>query len=63
MPAPVDPDGRATAAGTVLVALAGADVGTVRVLPAADPVDGTLPRRPTAETAAALAAAGLSCDG
>jgi LCP family protein required for cell wall assembly len=102
VPAPVDPDGRATAAGTVLaalasqvqrslalpwrlqsvawaasgaldvdpgtsvpdlVALAGADVGTVRVLPAADPVDGTLPRRPTAETAAALAAAGLSCDG
>ncbi len=98
----VDADGRATAAGTVLAALAdrvrgsltspgrlqsvawagsGAlatdpgtsptdllslartDVGTVQVLPAAEPVGGTLPRLPTAATAAALSGAGLSCDG
>ncbi|NEM07266.1 LCP family protein [Geodermatophilus normandii] len=102
VPAPVDPDGRATAAGTVLsalvarvqrslllpwrlqsvawaasgalavdpgtsvadlAALAHADVGAVTVLPAADPVAGTLVRPPTAETAATVAAAGLSCDG
>ncbi|MGY1735478.1 LCP family protein [Geodermatophilus sp. SYSU D00684] len=102
VPAPVDPDGRATAAGAVLsalvaqvqrslvlpwrvqsvawaasgalavdpgtsvpdlLALARADVGTVDVLPAADPVDGTLPRLPTAETTAAVATAGMSCDG
>ncbi|WP_369253871.1 LCP family protein [Geodermatophilus amargosae] len=102
VPAPVDPDGRATAAGTVLSAmvaqlqrslvspwrlqsvawaasgalatdpgtsvadlagLARTDVGAVAVLPAADPVAGTLPRLPTAQTAAAVAAAGLSCDG
>ncbi len=99
--APVDPDGRAGAAGTVLsslveqvqgslarpwrlqavawaasgalavdpgtsvadlAGLARADVGAVRLLPAADPVGGTLPRMPTAGTAAALAAAGLTCD-
>jgi LCP family protein required for cell wall assembly len=101
VPAPVDPDGRAGAAGTVLsslveqvqvslarpwrlqavawaasgalavdpgtsaadlAGLARADVGTVRLLPAADPVGGTLARVPTAETAATLAAAGITCD-
>jgi LCP family protein required for cell wall assembly len=102
VPAPVDPDGRATAAGTVLaalvaqvqrspalpwrlqpvawaasgalavdpgtsvtdlVSLAGADVGAVGVLPAGEPERGTLAREPTAWTAAAVAAAGLSCEG
>jgi LCP family protein required for cell wall assembly len=51
--------------GTSVVDLAGlarADVGTVHTLPAADPVEGTLPRMPTAGTDAALAAAGLSCE-
>ncbi len=51
--------------GTSVVDLAGlarADVGRVRTLPAADPVEGTLPRLPSAETAATLAAAGLTCD-
>jgi LCP family protein required for cell wall assembly len=101
VPAPVDPDGRATAAGTVLsalvaqvqrsltlpwrlqsvawaasgalavdpgtsvpdlLALAQADIGAVGVLPAAEPVAGTLPRLPTAETTAAVAAAGMHCD-
>ncbi len=102
LPAAVDHDGRATAAGTVLAALtaqvhrtslrpwrlqsvawaasgalavdpgtsvadlaslAGADVGAVEVLPAGEPAGGRLTRRPTAETAAAVAAAGLSCGG
>ena len=102
VPAPVDPDGRAGAAGDVLTALAtqvrasgvrpwrlqsvawaasgalavdedtsvvdllglaGADVGEIRVLPVGDPVSSTLARLPTAETSAAVAGAGLSCDG
>ncbi|MGY2005243.1 LCP family protein [Blastococcus sp. SYSU DS1024] len=101
-PAPIDPDGRATAAGAVLSALvdeaqrsalrpwrlqevawtasgalatdpatsvvdllglARADLADVRVLPVGDPVGGTIARMPTAETTAAVAAAGLSCDG
>ncbi|GAB3322405.1 hypothetical protein GCM10027451_44980 [Geodermatophilus aquaeductus] len=101
VPAPVDPDGRATAAGTVLsalvaqvqrssllpwrlqsmawaasgaltvdpgtsvadlLALARADIGAVDVLPAAEPVAGTLPRLPTSDTTAAVAAAGMHCD-
>ena len=100
VPAPVDPDGRAGAAGTVLTALveqvqgslarpwrlqslawaasgalavdpgtslpdlvglARADVGTVDVLPAGEPVAGTLARLPTDGTRAAVAAAGLTC--
>ncbi|MGY1722570.1 LCP family protein [Blastococcus sp. SYSU DS0533] len=100
-PAAIDPDGRATAAGTVLSALAGelehaasrpwraqaiawtgsgtlttdpetsvgelvslalADLADVRVLPVGDPLGRTLARSPTAETAAAIAGAGLSCD-
>jgi LCP family protein required for cell wall assembly len=100
VPAPVDPDGRATAAGTVLSALsaavrhsasrpwqlqrvawagtdavtvdsstsmadlfplARADLGQVRVLPVGAPVNGTIARHPTAETAAAVSAAGMSC--
>ncbi|PRY45635.1 LytR family transcriptional attenuator [Geodermatophilus tzadiensis] len=44
-----------------LVDLARADVGTVEVLPAGDPLGGTLARLPTDATAAAVAAAGLSC--
>lgn len=102
VPAPVDPDGRAGAAGDVLAALAdqvrasGAQpwrlqavawsasgavavdpetsvadllglalggVGEVRVLPVGDPVDAGLARLPTAGTTAAIADAGLSCDG
>jgi LCP family protein required for cell wall assembly len=101
VPAPVDPDGRATAAGTVLsalvaqvqrssllpwrlqsvawaasgalavdpdtsvvdlAALARADMGAVTVLPAADPPAGALPRLPTPETRAVVAAAGMQCD-
>ncbi|MGY2064857.1 LCP family protein [Blastococcus sp. SYSU DS0619] len=100
-PAPIDPDGRATAAGAVLSALVDeaqravlrpwrlqgvawatsgalasdpatsfaeltslirADLDDVRVLPVSDPVGSTLARLPTADTAAALAAAGLACD-
>jgi LCP family protein required for cell wall assembly len=99
-PAPVDPDGRASAAGTVLSALASTargsvarpwrlqpmawaasgaltvddgtsslelaslatqDVGPVQVLPVGEPRGGTAARFPTAETGAAVAAAGLSC--
>ncbi|WP_448640563.1 LCP family protein [Geodermatophilus sp. URMC 63] len=101
-PAPVDPEGRAGAAGTVLSALldrvrgslsrpwrlqpvawavsgavavdpgtsatdllglAGTGVGPVSVLPAGDPVGAALARPPTAGTAAAVAAAGLTCGG
>ncbi len=100
VPAPVDPDGRADAAGAVLaaltdrvhaawsqpvrlqslawaasgavavdpgtsptdlLALARADLGPVTVLPAGEPLGGTLARLPTADTTAAVAAAGLSC--
>jgi LCP family protein required for cell wall assembly len=100
VPAPVDPDGRASAAGQVidalvhqvrdsvtrpwrlqqvawaasgaltvddgtsalqLASLADLDLGPVSVLPTGDPVNGTLLRFPTAATADALAAAGLSC--
>ena len=100
LPAPVDPDGRADAAGAVLaaltdrvhaawsqpvrlqslawaasgavavdpgtsptdlLALARADLGPVTVLPAGEPFGGTLARLPTADTTAAVAAAGLSC--
>ncbi|MGK5171799.1 LCP family protein [Geodermatophilus sp. CPCC 205761] len=99
-PAPVDPDGRATAAGTVLTALvgavreagvrpwllqrvawaasgsltvdaatsatdlaslAGADLGDIEVLPAGEPNPQVPVRIATDGTAAALAAAGLSC--
>lgn len=102
VPAPVDPDGRASAAGQVidalvdqvqdsvlrpwrlqrvawaasgaltvddgtsareLTSLATLDLGPVSVLPAGEPVNGTLLRFPTAATAGALAAAGLSCAG
>ncbi|WP_236831352.1 LCP family protein [Blastococcus sp. KM273128] len=102
VPAPVDPDGRASAAGAVLAALAdrvrasggqpwrlqaiawsasdavATDPGTAltdlldlalgglgeaRVLPVGDPAGGGLARPPTAETTAAIAGAGLSCDG
>ncbi|MGY1847241.1 MULTISPECIES: LCP family protein [unclassified Blastococcus] len=101
VPATVDPDGRAGAAGTVLsslldrarasglhpwrlqtlawtaadaiavdpgtsvvdlIALARSEVGAVPILPASDPVGPALLRLPTAETAAAVVAAGLSCD-
>jgi hypothetical protein len=34
----------------------------VTVLPAGEPFGGTLARPPTADTTAAVAAAGLSCD-
>jgi LCP family protein required for cell wall assembly len=100
VPAAVDPDGRADAAGSVLRALirqvatarsnpwrlqslawsasgalsvddrtstaellglAGTHLDDVPVLPVGDPVGGTLARFPTADTAATLAAAGLSC--
>ena len=100
-PAPIDPDGRATAAGRVLSALTSAakssiwrpwrlqstawaasaaltmDGGTslpelaslaiehlspVQVLPVGPPVNGTVARSPVAETAEAVAAAGMSCD-
>ena len=44
-----------------LLALARAEVGTVGVLPAGDPLGGTLARLPTDATAAAVAGAGLSC--
>jgi LCP family protein required for cell wall assembly len=99
-PAPVDPEGRASASGTVLTALVGAvrdaglqprrlqevawaasdaltvdaatspsdlaslagrDLGHVEVLPAREPVPGLPLRVGTADTTAALTAAGLSC--
>lgn len=96
-PAPVDPDGRATAAGSVLSALmaqvrttplrlqsvawaatgalatdpgtsvgelsslARTELADLRVLPVGEPVGGTVARLPTADTEAAVAAAGLSC--
>ena len=99
-PAPVDPDGRASTAGTVLAALTGAaraslvhpwrlqrvawtatgavsldpgtspaelssladeDIGGIPVLPVSDPLNGTLARDATDETARAVAEAGLSC--
>ena len=99
-PVPVDPDGRASAAGTVLsgltdalrgslvrpwrlqqvawaasgavsvdpgtsaaelASLARADIGDITVLPVSGPVDGTLARHATEETARAVADAGLSC--
>ena len=102
VPAPVDPDGRATAAAAVLstlvdrvqgslvrpwrlqsvawaasgalavdpgtsvpdlLSLGRADLGAVQVLPAEEPAGGILARRPDGRTAAAVAAAGLSCDG
>jgi LCP family protein required for cell wall assembly len=44
-----------------LAELAQADIGPVGVLPVSDPVGSTLARLPTADTAAAVAAAGLSC--
>jgi LCP family protein required for cell wall assembly len=44
-----------------LLALARADLGPVTVLPAGEPFGGTLVRPPTADTTAAVAAAGLSC--
>jgi LCP family protein required for cell wall assembly len=47
---------------TDLLALARADLGPVTVLPAGEPFGGTLARPPTADTTAAVAAAGLSCD-
>jgi LCP family protein required for cell wall assembly len=98
--APVDPDGRASAAGTVLAAVADAarasvvrpwrlqqvawaasgavsldpdtsvaeltslatdDLGAIPVLPVSEPLNGTLARRATEETARAVAQAGLSC--
>ncbi|MCZ2816732.1 LCP family protein [Modestobacter sp. VKM Ac-2984] len=101
VPAPVDPDGRATAAGTVLSALmtqvrsaslrpwrlqsvawaasgalatdpgtstgdlaslARAELDDLRVLPVGEPLGGTIARLPTADTRAAVASAGLSCD-
>lgn len=46
-----------------LLALAGRELDAVEVLPVGDPVNGTLARFPTEETTAALAAAGMSCDG
>jgi LCP family protein required for cell wall assembly len=100
-PAAVDPDGRASAAGTVLSALTDAlrgslvrpwrlqqvgwaasgavavdpdtsvaelaslartDVGGITVLPVSDPLNGTIARRATDETARAVADAGLSCE-
>ncbi|SFO85956.1 transcriptional attenuator, LytR family [Geodermatophilus dictyosporus] len=100
VPAVVDPDGRADAAGAVLSALSDqvrgsvprpwrlhavawaasgavsvdpgtsvtdlldlgrADLGPVTVLPAGEPRGPAATRRPTADTAAAVAAAGLSC--
>jgi LCP family protein required for cell wall assembly len=102
VPEPVDPDGRARAAGVVLSAvaaavrgsalspwrlqrvgwagtgaltvdrstsvtdlasLARADVGQATVLPAGEPVGGTLVRFPTGATSAAVRAAGMSCAG
>ncbi len=48
---------------TDLVSLAGADLGAVEVLPVGEPEGGTLAREATPGTAAALAAAGLSCGG
>jgi LCP family protein required for cell wall assembly len=45
-----------------LASLARADLGPVQVLPVADPVGDTLLRLPTSGTAAALRAAGMSCD-
>ena len=44
------------------MALAGTDICPVRVLPTGEPVGSILARLPTAETAATLAAAGLSCE-
>ena len=46
-----------------LASLAGTDAGQLRVLPVGEPVGGTLARFPTDATRAAVAAAGLSCDG
>lgn len=46
---------------TDLLALARADAGAVTVLPAAEPLGSTLARLPTADTTAAVAAAGMSC--
>jgi LCP family protein required for cell wall assembly len=46
---------------TDLLALARADAGPVAVLPAGEPFGATLARPPTADTTAAVAAAGLSC--
>ncbi|SDL49227.1 transcriptional attenuator, LytR family [Geodermatophilus siccatus] len=48
---------------TDLLALARADLGPVTVLPAGEPFGGTLARPPTADTTAAVAAAGMSCGG
>ena len=48
---------------TDLFALARADIGGMQVLPVGDPVGASLARPPTAETATAVSAAGLSCDG
>jgi LCP family protein required for cell wall assembly len=44
-----------------LLSLLRTDLDTVPVLPVGDPVGGSLARFPTADTAAALAAAGLAC--
>ncbi|MGY1681472.1 LCP family protein [Geodermatophilus sp. SYSU D01176] len=46
---------------TDLLALARADLGPVTVLSAGEPLGGTPARLPTADTTAAVAAAGLSC--
>lgn len=101
VPAPIDPDVRASSAGTVLSALAtavrssyvrpwrlqqvasaasdaltvdegtsvrdlaslaGLEIGTIEVLPVAEPRGRSLARFPSAETRTAVAAAGLSCD-
>ncbi len=55
----VDPD----TSTAELASLARADIGPVRVLPVAEPLGASIARRPTAETAATLRAAGLSCAG
>jgi hypothetical protein len=44
-----------------LLSLARMELGDVAVLPVADPVGGTRARFPTADTATAVAAAGLAC--
>jgi LCP family protein required for cell wall assembly len=44
-----------------LAGLARADIGTVETLPASEPLSPSLVRLPTADTAAAVAVAGLSC--
>ncbi|MBN1093526.1 LCP family protein [Blastococcus sp. TML/M2B] len=46
-----------------LASFAGTELGTAEVLPAGPPVEGALLRLPTPATAAAVAAAGLSCGG